>query len=1031
MKKVFQIKLKSIAKVFTLVVATSLVTFTGCKSYTEDIDNLQGQIDKVVTDVTTLKTSVAALQTSVNGMTYIKSITMGTDGKLTITPSTGSAIVYDAKNYVTYDIALVNNVLTVNGVNKGTVAIPALTFGADNKLMSGTTVVADLSSWVRTLTLSADNYLVINGTKSTILIPAATVQSVDVKGITISGNVLTITKNDNSTSTITLPQTALTLTAVSSNNGELTLNLNGVDTKVTIKNTYGIDGGFLTVNGVKTTVAIPAENKTSVVYSKVGDVIQTITITDATGATTTVKVNPSTELLAGLLFVPEWIDGGVNAVEVGYIKDIATTPTKALFNQQNVNFRFNPTAADVTKTTWSFVNNAARLTVSGISNAPGDNNPATPLFAAPTYTSNNDGSGRFSLKVGTWVEPAAGKTHLFALQADGKDFYSGAATHVVSDYVKVNTREYNAFISKAGTSFTHYITSKPANALFPATGVDYQIVSDNSTLLDLDDVVLATANSTAPTALVEKKLDDYGFVDYKWSFSIADEFKAVDETNQNSFITLDADNKVRVNAGSSVIDRTPLVKVTLLTKNDKVLAIGYIKLQIVAKLIIPTTSYYSVTPVTFGYRTLFADNAADPTDGITSGDYREVILTWPDMNKIYDKMGLTHNQFQTLYGTATPTVTYSFTPGAGSNAPAVAANTATTFTAFPLIASQHNPDVDTYAMKIQVNPLAKFGTYTVNYKYATADPKDPQAVITFTYTVTQPQLDKSIIPAYQFAVGTSYPGVTTDAAHTIYTQGIKTAGPPASYAMELNLGEAFGFGSAALKDSLGVSTTTSPVVYRIDNAKQELIVTDNYVKAGQPSYLFSQATSPQYSVSALLGTSNSTGVKMGMNPANPLDVAFRAYPVNFKTTYPNGEINEFKYTVIFKNPLSIELESTADFDLLDVVTGSKDQIDLSKNYVVKMLGEVIFNKTGITAKAAEYGITAPTMTYTVPNITPAFAYAYTFASPIATWENAGTKLTSKQKVSDAKFVFGTTFASLSKTDDVNVNPDLSLGIKRK
>ena len=157
-----------------------------------------------------------------------------------------------------------------------------------------------------------------------------------------------------------------------------------------------------------------------------------------------------------------------------------------------------------------------------------------------------------------------------------------------------------------------------------------------------------------------------------------------------------------------------------------------------------------------------------------------------------------------------------------------------------------------------------------------------------------------------------------------------------------------------------------------------------------------------------------------MNPANPLDVAYRAYHVNFKTTYPNSEVDNFNYTVIFKNPLTIELESTADFDLLDVVTGAKDQIDLSKNYVVKMLGEVVFNKTGVVAaKAAEYGIVS-TQTYTVPNVTPAFAYAYSFATPFATWENAGTKLTSKQKVSDATFVFGTSFASISRTDVVNV-----------
>lgn len=1024
MKKVFQIKLKSIAKVFTLVVATSLVTFTGCKSYTEDIDNLQGQIDKVVTDVTTLKTSVAALQTSVNGMTYIKSITMGTDGKLTITPSTGSAIVYDAKNYVTYDIALVNNVLTVNGVNKGTVAIPALTFGADNKLMSGTTVVADLSSWVRTLTLSSDNYLMINGVKSTILIPAATAQSVDVKGITISGNVLTITKNDNSTSTITLPQTALTLTAVSSNNGELTLNLNGVDTKVTIKNTYGIDGGFLTVNGVKTTVAIPAENKTSVVYSKVGDVIQTITITDATGATTTVKVNPSTELLAGLLFVPEWIDGGVNAVEVGYIMDIPTAPAvavKALFTQQSVNFRFNPTAADVSKTTWSYVNNAARLTVSGANNAPGD---ATTLFAAPTYTSNNDGSGKFTLKVGSWVEPAAGKTHLFALQADGKDFYSGATTHVVSDYVKVVTTPYTAAIRNkvkstvaAGvvTPVANYSTTVPAVANINV--YDHTIVK--GTEVDLNTLVLATASNLVNEKTFEASNFGTLGVDYKFEYSLPVYTGTDGITNQNSsiFVTLTG-NVLKANAAPAPGDRTPLVLVKLKSAAGNLLAQVYIKFKIVETPIVPGGIVPLTVPAaTFNYTQLFVDAVA----GVSPGDYKQITVSWDEVNtKIYNVLGLTHNQFQVKYGSVPVTVTATVN---GVN------DAAATLVKYPLNRSILGPDVDTYAMTYNVTPMAKFGTTVLVYTFDTGVATDAKVQITISYTVNKPTLDKAIIPAYQFAADPAkYPTVTTDAAHTVFTQGIRTVGPPANYAMELNLGEGFGFGSAALQAAFGVGAG------KIDPATQEFIVTDPYVIAGPPavaSYVFSQAAPSQTSLTALLGTSNATGVKMGMNTANPLNVDYRAYPVNFKTTYPNGEVDNFNYTVIFKNPLTIELESTADFDLLDVVTGAKDQIDLSKNYVVKMLGEVIFNKTGITAKAADYGIAAPTLTYSVPNIVPAFAYAYSFATPIVTWENAGTKLTSKQKVSDAKFVFGTSFASISKTDAVNVNPDLSLGIKRK
>lgn len=997
MKKVFQIKLKNITRVFALVVAASLVTFTGCKSYDEDITGLQGQIDKVVTDVAGLKTSVAALQTSVSGMTYIKSITMGTDGKLTITPSTGAAIVYDAKTYVTYDIALTNNVLTVNGVNKGTVAIPALTF-ADGVLKSGTSTVADLTSWLKSGLTVVDGMLAINGQKTSVAISVPAGKS--VKDVTLVGNNVTVSYTDGSASTTFVNDAPIVATTGANGN----LFVNGVDTGVMVKNTFAVSAdGFLTVNGVKTTVAIPAENKSTVIINKDGSgAVVSATIGDGKDSFT-VKVNPTNELLSSILFVPEWIDGGVNAVEVGYMLNIPVAPAlavKTLFNTQNVNFRFNPTTADVSKTTWKYVNNAAMLTVSGASNAPGD---ATTLFATPTYTSNNDGSGKFTLTVGTWVEPAAGKTHLFALQANGKDFYSGANSQVVSDYVKVKTAQYNPFISNSKLpAYVHYRTAVPAigdvedhTLAIDPLGVANQV--------DLDNLVWATANKGG---LLEKMFADYGFgtvgVDYKFDFSIAATYLGLDGlTNQNAFVTLDANNVLKIKEGTNPIDRRPLVTVKLTTMSGVLLAQAYIKFKILPAPAKPAVTYTYVVPkpADIKYETLFKDAVA----GVSAGDVTPIVITWPMMNEIYNGVTLTHNEYQAKYQGVTPTVKVKV------NGTAVAG---ATYAQYPLTRSVLAPDVDSYAIKYNITPFAKFGTTELEYTFNTGNAADDIVVLKFSYTILAPVLDKAIIPAYQY-----------NNATTVFTQGIKTG---ASYAMELNLGEGFGFGSAALKAMFGVAAN------KIDPATQEFIVTDPYVKAGVASYVFSQAAPSQTSIDALLGTSNATGVKMGMNPANPLDIAERAYPVNFKTTYPNGEVDNFNYTVIFKNPLTISLEATADFNLLDIKTGAKDQIDLSKNYVVKMLGEVVFDKTGpIVAKAAEYGLGAATVTYTTPNIVPAFAYAYSFLSPIASWENAGTKLTNTQKVADAVFTYSASFASTSRTDAVNVNPDLSAPVKRK
>ncbi|MDX9749375.1 MAG: hypothetical protein RBT57_12835, partial [Paludibacter sp.] len=243
MKKV-QFKLKNKTRAFSLAMLATLVLFTGCNSYDDEIADLKGQIDAVVTDVATLKTSVAGLQTSVSGMTYIKSITMGTDGKLTITPSVGTAIIYDAKNYVTYDIKLEGNNLIVNGANKGSVVIPPLTF-ENGVLKSGTAVVADLTAWMKSGLTVVDGFLAINGQKTTVAIPVDPGKT--VKDVALDGTNVKVTYTDG-TSTVfaNVPFVA----SVSATTGNLVVN--GVDTGVKIKNEYTVVDGFLAVNGVKT-----------------------------------------------------------------------------------------------------------------------------------------------------------------------------------------------------------------------------------------------------------------------------------------------------------------------------------------------------------------------------------------------------------------------------------------------------------------------------------------------------------------------------------------------------------------------------------------------------------------------------------------------------------------------------------------------------------------------------------------------------------------------------------------------------------
>lgn len=990
-------KLSGFTKAIASLLLASLVVFTGCND--DDIKDLQSQIDGVVSDVASLKTSVASLQTSVSGMTYIKSITMGTDGKLTITPSTGNPIVYDAKSYVTYDIKLEGNKLYVNGVEKGSVTIPALSF-KDGKLMSGDVEVADMSSFFKTaLTMGADNFLYINGQKTTVQIPAATVQSVDVKNISISGNTLTITRNDNSTFTVAIPATAITLASTfDPTTGNLKLTVNGVSQNVEIKNTYGVTDGFLTVNGVKTTVAIPTQNTTSVIYQKdANENIISATISDGKD-TFTVKLNPTNELLSSIIFVPSWIDNGLNAIEIGYINNIATPAVKSLFTEGSLVYRFNPTTADVSKTTWKFLVNSAKVTQS----APGDK--AT-IFAAPVYTSNTDGSGSFTLKVAAWEEPVAPKTHhLVALEAGSKDFYSGQPSYVVSDYAKVVTTEYKAFIANATKAvFTHFPTTAPAISI----AEDFNIKYDDATGIVLEDLVLATAQPSAVGGL-EKKMSEYNFNDYTFAFVTNVNYAGLDNvTLQNDFIeVVKANGKTYIKAkgGTASIDREPLIKVELRTKSNNVLIKeGYIKFKIVRDLVNPQPKPDYVIGTfgssSIGYQAMFkgqANIASNLTD-------IQATIPWAKMNQVYSALGLTHNEFRTIYSAANLSVVSATCNGIAYPASALPAITVAPVAGQigQVIISPNAPDVDTYAYTFKATPYAKFGLNSVKLKYTSSDrTKNPDVYITFEFTVTRPTLAKAIDPAFQYA------GHTTAKDRTIFTQGLMAGGV---YSMQLTLGEAFGYN--AMTSIFGAATSN-----RIDGAVHNFIVTDPYVNGGIASYTPTPASNAN--LSSLLTTT------MKMNPANPLNIAKRVYPVNYKTTYVNGEVDNFDYNIVFVNPLEISLATPNDFTLTDFKTGAADQVNVSSNYVVKMLGQVVVNKGVLQPEAATYGITS-VPTFTEANVNTMFRNAgtYTWSTPVATWDNDGTRLTNNVKLADIVASYVTGFASVSRNDELIVVPD--------
>ena len=69
------------AVLFGALMVSSTGTFTSCKDYDDDIDNLQGQIDGV-------KSQIAALESKINEGKWITNVTPSAEG-LTITMSDG------------------------------------------------------------------------------------------------------------------------------------------------------------------------------------------------------------------------------------------------------------------------------------------------------------------------------------------------------------------------------------------------------------------------------------------------------------------------------------------------------------------------------------------------------------------------------------------------------------------------------------------------------------------------------------------------------------------------------------------------------------------------------------------------------------------------------------------------------------------------------------------------------------------------------------------------------------------------------
>ena len=143
-------------------------------------------------------------------------------------------------------------------------------------------------------------------------------------------------------------------------------------------------------------------------------------------------------------------------------------------------------------------------------------------------------------------------SQIFAQDSMYVHLKTGVAKFKISDidsvkFEKPSVTQYNYFISKPSLPFVHYRTLVPSiNDTY-----DYSIVYNNTTSINLNDLVWATASN----GMVERKFADFGLgtagVNYQFVFSSSFTYNGLDGvTNQNSFIQIQSDGKVAVVGGT-------------------------------------------------------------------------------------------------------------------------------------------------------------------------------------------------------------------------------------------------------------------------------------------------------------------------------------------------------------------------------------------------------------------------------------------------------------------------------------------------
>lgn len=533
------------------------------------------------------------MQESIKNLTYVKSITMDDKGVLTITPSSGNPITYDARKYIKYSIEIKNgNEIHVNGSKIGTVTVP------DPKL----SVV--------------NNELLVNGKSQNpkIILPKASTSSISVikdKDGKIISVILKDGKDEYTISTqsalsglIFIPEFVNPImgTATGGFNYQIPVNI-----ICAVDNAFAENPAYLPITG--NIAAAYRINPTNADLSKVKwSLVARKFIVGVKSAAVKSAVDDITDMFT--------------------INGVAPYGTGAVAIDARLNGQLGLTTdfdINTGKYNIAITLNGKEFFVGGIKTSQSIiNTDITALYHHVSLCGS--------------VKNEKG---------DDVEVYSEPA---IITPVVYTTGLYNMAVYKKGdpSSYVSYTTDKQM-ALDSKTPADHEIIYDNSSKINLKNITAALAKRLLSAGDLYT-LDELNCKDYEY---VIIDIPYTDQNNGDPSHCIDIaeDGEVSVRGGAASIGARPVAHVTIIDKRTKAaIASGYIVLSIVKSFTpsVPEKPEVSES-VDIPYSTLFVNKSATNIYGVKKIKIEE--LEWDKAIKLSGSSGMTRDEFKSVYVT--------------------------------------------------------------------------------------------------------------------------------------------------------------------------------------------------------------------------------------------------------------------------------------------------------------------------------------------------------------------------------------------